>query len=66
MANLDSFIYRVRAQTSRDPGTLTVTREQGMMLVSWAKSRKLPQDKVEVTEDNVVKSYKGIPVRVKI
>lgn len=64
MNNLDSFIYRIRAQTSRDPLTLTVHRAQAEALIRWAEARSLPQDKVTLRPDGSLEKYKGIDVRV--
>lgn len=65
MANLDSFIYRTRAATFKDPVALTVRREQADVLISWAKARVRPQDKVTLRPDGSLEKYHGIEVRVR-
>lgn len=64
MAELDSFIYRTRAATFKDPLRLTVRREQAEALVSWAKARAIRQEKVKLREDGSLEKYQGIEVRV--
>lgn len=65
MAQVDAYIYRMRASTGNDPASLTLTKDQAEALEKWAAGRSQWQDKVVLTPGGKIWKYRSISVKVK-